>query len=934
MSILDILYTLLIGPLTLFFEVVFSIANRVIDNPGLSIIFLSLAMNFLVLPLYRQADAMQEAERDRANEMKPWVDHIKKTFKGDERFMMLQTYYRQVGYKQTDALKGSLSLLLEIPFFIAAYQFLSHLELLHGVQFGPIYDLGAPDALLVLGGITINVLPLLMTAINIVSGAIYMKGFPLKSKVQMYGIAAIFLILLYNSPAGLVFYWTLNNVFSLVKNIFYKLKNPRLVLAVLASIVGLAGIVAALFVIPPSTSRRQLFIIIFCVLLQLPLLTYWLKKKVILPSVGESTPEDKKLFLWCGILLAVLTGVLIPSAIIGASPAEFVDVQNYKSPLWFIVSSSCLSIGLFLIWFNVFYNLASTSGKRLWGLVVWLAAGVGVVDYMFFGLGYGNLSPLLQYDNALSISKQDVLVNIAACIAAIAVLFVVWKKGKKAACAVSMVACLALVGMSALNIVQISRDLNDVSSEVEAASAGDPTVPLSKMGQNVVVIMLDRGASQYVSSLMYEKPKLEEQFSGFTFYPNCISYGSATNVGVPGIYGGYEYIPEAMNARPEKTIGEKNDEALKVMPALFDGNGYDVTVFDPTYAGYKWIPDLTIYDDYPDVRRYITMGGRFSVEGFEFESASEIAEKKNMRNFFCFSIFKISPVAFHISLYDKGNYNSADTHAFASNSVGMSAVTQTRDGMSKAVGLDERFMDSYAVLDNLPRITEMSDSSPGTFLMMSNDTAHQPALLSEPDYVPAWVVDNTEYDAQHQKRYAADGSYVEPDNQSKMMHYQANMAALSKLGDWFDYLRENGVYDNTRIIIVSDHSWPLWTNKDLFMKVNLEGKSEPKTYDPLAFNCLLLVKDFNASGFNVDTRFMTNADTPSLAMEGLIQDPVNPFTGNPITDDTKNEPEQHLMYAGNWKIASNNGNVFLPDHWFAVHDDIFVSDNWSYLGVY
>ena len=79
---------------------------------------------------------------------------------------------------------------------------------------------------------------------------------------------------------------------------------------------------------------------------------------------------------------------------------------------------------------------------------------------------------------------------------------------------------------------------------------------------------------------------------------------------------------------------------------------------------------------------------------------------------------------------------------------------------------------------------------------------------------------------------------------------------------------------------------------------------------------------------------MTNADTPSLAMEGLIQDPVNPFTGNPITDDAKNEPEQHLMYADNWQIASNNGNVFLPDHWFAVHDDIFVSDNWSYLGVY
>ena len=59
-------YQLLIGPLELFFEVVFSLANRVIHHPGLCIVFLSLAMNFLVLPLYRRADAMQAEKRDQA----------------------------------------------------------------------------------------------------------------------------------------------------------------------------------------------------------------------------------------------------------------------------------------------------------------------------------------------------------------------------------------------------------------------------------------------------------------------------------------------------------------------------------------------------------------------------------------------------------------------------------------------------------------------------------------------------------------------------------------------------------------------------------------------------------------------------------------------------------------------------------------------------
>ncbi|MCR5288283.1 MAG: hypothetical protein K6D93_10105, partial [Saccharofermentans sp.] len=58
------IYTLIISPLELLFEVIFSIANRLIGNAGLSIIFLSLAVNFLVLPLYKRADELQAEERD------------------------------------------------------------------------------------------------------------------------------------------------------------------------------------------------------------------------------------------------------------------------------------------------------------------------------------------------------------------------------------------------------------------------------------------------------------------------------------------------------------------------------------------------------------------------------------------------------------------------------------------------------------------------------------------------------------------------------------------------------------------------------------------------------------------------------------------------------------------------------------------------------
>ena len=122
MSFFSILGTLLIRPLRLLFEVIYMMAERLIGNPGLSIIVLSLMMNFLVLPLYRRADAMQEEEQQTELRLNKGVAHIKKTFSGDERMMMLQTYYRQNNYKPTYVLRGATSLFLEIPFFIAAHR--------------------------------------------------------------------------------------------------------------------------------------------------------------------------------------------------------------------------------------------------------------------------------------------------------------------------------------------------------------------------------------------------------------------------------------------------------------------------------------------------------------------------------------------------------------------------------------------------------------------------------------------------------------------------------------------------------------------------------------------------------------------------------------------------------------------------------------------
>ena len=110
MTFLSALYTLVISPLELLFEIIFTIANKIIGNEGISIIFLSLAVNFLVLPLYKRADELQAEERDIQASMASRIKQIKSTFKGDERFFMLQEYYRIKHYKPIYALKSSVSL--------------------------------------------------------------------------------------------------------------------------------------------------------------------------------------------------------------------------------------------------------------------------------------------------------------------------------------------------------------------------------------------------------------------------------------------------------------------------------------------------------------------------------------------------------------------------------------------------------------------------------------------------------------------------------------------------------------------------------------------------------------------------------------------------------------------------------------------------------
>ena len=916
MSVLRVIEQLILEPLVLVLETVYGASLNWTGSYGAAIIPLSLAVNFMLLPFYKRADEIQAEERAAQERMKVGLSHIRASFSGDERYMMQQVYYRQNNYKPIYSLRSILPLVLEIPFFIAAYRFLSGIQAFNGQSFGSfLRNLGEPDQMLSIGSIKINVLPIVMTVINIISSEIYTRKTPLKEKLTLHGMALVFLILLYNSPSALVFYWTLNNLFSLVKNIINAVSRPRLFRCIAYSALGVISIVYSILGIPSFTTGQMVFSIIG-IMLQIPTVIYIFECKngVRKPSATEVRGDTSAFRTGC-VFLALFTGLLIPSAVIASSPAEFMLASNPRTPFFHVLPSLLIAVGLFVLWFGLFYYLSTPHVRGIFTVAVIAMSGIGVVSYLFFGTSMGTLLPLLQYEKTPHFTSVELTLNVEVLLVVVTLLLVLWLKKCDWLNHILIAACVAIIGLSFYNGVRIQRTVPLALKTLNQEDGNDNHFSFSTNGKNVVVVMIDRAVGAFLPYLFNERPELEKQFDGFTWYPNTLSYSNSTNTGSPPIYGGYDYRPEQMNERDDMLLVDKHNGVLKTMPVIFSEVWYDVTVCDPPYANYNWIPDLSIFDDYPEITTFLTESGQFREKGTDDER-----QRIWDRNFFCFSIMKSSPLILQPFLYQGGTY-------FDGKLIGKeSDYIQKREGISRARGYRDNFLNAYAAICAYPSLTQVTDMDKNTFTMLYNSTAHNAALLKEPEYEPVLEIDNTEYDKVHKSRFTLHGMKMNVEKEDVMMSYHCNMAAIIKLGEWFDDLRAKGVYNNTRIIIVSDHGAMIDCFDDM--------KFGERVYENvICYNPILMVKDFNDAGFSKDDSFMTNADTPTLAMERLIDDPVSPFTGKEINSKAKKENIHHVFYTVEWQTTFNNGTTFLPGVWTVLSsDDIFDMSSWKTIG--
>jgi len=897
----EILYNIFILPVEMFVEFIFYFMDKIfVGEPGISIIFVSLAINILILPLYKRADAMQEREREKVKSMERWNKHIRKTFKGDERYMMQTAYYRIEGYKPFYAITGSLSLLFQVPFFIAGYHFLSNLEAVKGVGFGIISDLGAPDAILSIGGHAINVLPIVMTVVNILSGLIYTKGFKLKDKIQLYGMALIFLVVLYKSPSGLVLYWTCNNLFSLGKNIFFKLvKNKRLGINILVSAAG--TIMFVWMVMSHRLTHRRQFLIFggLMIISYVPFILSFLEKKCpqvidklkrLLTANAENKKSYNRLFWLGAILNVVVLGVMVPAMLIVSSPSE---LGTYISvgPLEFLLTTVSLYVGLFVLWFGIFYAISNMSLKRVFAYGMWVCGVCGLINYYFFYGDFGIMDLKLKFDVLPTYTDIGKLINLAVLVTAAAVLIFIVKKWPKVASGILSALILMTIILSGVNIYKTQKILlNEGYYEIKKDSEITATLPLSKDGQNVIVFMLDRAVSEYVPYIFQEMPDVAAQYEDFVYYPNTLSYGGCTNYATPALFGGYEYTPQEINKREDEKLVDKHNEALLVVPSIFASKGYDVGVVNPQYANYLEYPDVSIFDDYENISGYTTIG---KYTNYAYSDGEVSVQKRNM---IMYSLFRTAPVLLQNSIYDEGNY--------------LGAPVENR--------VDAYCAEAYATLDYLDDYMYVDKSSSGTLNVITNLLTHEPTWLSTPEYEIGKPTEGFPLSDERLDTYVIGGQRLNFDTYENVQHYHVNAAAYKLLGEFFEYLKSEGVYDNTRIIIVSDHGWPVGQMDNMA----LDDDTSIETFNPV-----LLVKDFANSdelaqgnawyleeaNLKVCDTLMTNADVATLCVAGVIENPVNPFTGNEISSDAKNQLPIMVTTSRNSGVSTNNGNRFDTD---------------------
>ena len=205
--------------------------QAVIPSWGLAVMVMSLSVNILMTPLSRIAERFQQEVNETEARLAPELSRIKKGFKGEEQSAKILALYKTERVHPLYSLKSLMGVAVVIPVFIGAFDMLAENIHLLNTGFLWISDLSRPDDLFRLPftlpffGNELNLLPFLMTGLSVVASSLHnplaLNAELRKKQVRnMLLLAVAFFVLFYTFPAGMVLYWTTNNLISVIKSLW------------------------------------------------------------------------------------------------------------------------------------------------------------------------------------------------------------------------------------------------------------------------------------------------------------------------------------------------------------------------------------------------------------------------------------------------------------------------------------------------------------------------------------------------------------------------------------------------------------------------------------------------------------------------------------------------------------------------------------------
>jgi YidC/Oxa1 family membrane protein insertase len=187
--------------------------QRVTHNYGWAIVVLTMIIQVIVFPLTRKN--FEHAARMR--ELQPQLKKLQDQFKNDPKRMQVETFnlYKKNGMRFM-GMEGCFPMLLQIPIFIALYNTLRSVYELRGAPWiFWIKDLSAHDPY--------YVLPIIMGAGMMAQQKLTTAPADKAQAQMMMFMPIIFTFMFLKLPAGLVLYWCINSIMSImIQRLFVK----------------------------------------------------------------------------------------------------------------------------------------------------------------------------------------------------------------------------------------------------------------------------------------------------------------------------------------------------------------------------------------------------------------------------------------------------------------------------------------------------------------------------------------------------------------------------------------------------------------------------------------------------------------------------------------------------------------------------------------